>query len=136
MTHDIGTMLRTHPDAGGSADHERLAACIRACLDCAQACTACADACLSEDMVDRMAACIRTDQDCADICAATARILSRQTAFDAEAARAVLTACATLCGRCGAECESHADMHEHCRLCAAACRRCEEACRDLLSSLG
>jgi hypothetical protein len=33
------------------------------------------------------------------------------------------------------ECESHAEHHEHCRVCAESCRRCEQACNDLLSSL-
>ncbi|NKX52271.1 four-helix bundle copper-binding protein, partial [Arthrobacter deserti] len=34
------------------------------------------------------------------------------------------------------ECGEHADMHEHCRVCAEACRRCEQACSDLLGALG
>jgi hypothetical protein len=34
------------------------------------------------------------------------------------------------------ECESHASMHEHCRICADACRRCEAACAALLSDMG
>ena len=37
---------------------------------------------------------------------------------------------------CGDECEQHAQMHEHCRVCAEACRRCERACADLLATLG
>ena len=31
------------------------------------------------------------------------------------------------------ECEKHAGMHEHCRICAEACRRCEQACDQLLA---
>ena len=76
--------------------------------------------------------CIRLDLDCADVCEVTGRVLSRQTEYDAELTRAVLEACASACRRCGAECESHAGMHEHCRICAEACRRCEEACEALL----
>ena len=41
-----------------------------------------------------------------------------------------------VCASCATECEAHADMHEHCRICAEACRRCEQACADLLGSLG
>jgi len=37
---------------------------------------------------------------------------------------------------CGEECAGHADMHEHCRVCADVCRRCEQACRELLAALG
>jgi Domain of Unknown Function (DUF326) len=29
----------------------------------------------------------------------------------------------------------HAQMHEHCRVCAQACRRCEQACQELISTL-
>jgi hypothetical protein len=36
----------------------------------------------------------------------------------------------------GDECELHADMHEHCRICAEACRRCEQACQELLAAIG
>ena len=80
--------------------------------------------------------CIRLDLDCADICDATGRILSRQTAFDAEIAKATLQACAQACRLCGEECEQHAQHGmEHCRICAEACRRCESACNNLLSAV-
>jgi Domain of Unknown Function (DUF326) len=98
-------------------------------------CTACADACLSEDMVAEMTKCIRTDLDCADLCAATGAVLSRHTGYDANITKATIEACRVACGSCATECESHAEMHEHCRLCGEACRRCETACAGLLSSL-
>ncbi len=63
-------------------------------------------------------------------------VLSRHTGFDANITRAILEACRLACAICGTECEAHADMHEHCRICAEACRRCEQACADLLGSLG
>nr|MDQ3342689.1 four-helix bundle copper-binding protein [Actinomycetota bacterium] len=102
------------------------------CFDCAQACSACADACLGEDMVAELRKCIRLDLDCADVCAATGRVLSRQTAYDPTITTAVLTACAAACKACGDECASHAEMHDHCQVCAEACRRCEQACNALL----
>ena len=126
-------MLRTSPSETGY-ETQSLAACIDACTQCSQACTACADACLGEDMVAELRGCITTDLNCADICDATARILSRQTSYDAEVTRAALTACRDACRRCAEECERHADMHEHCRICADACRRCEEACDRLLAA--
>ena len=49
---------------------------------------------------------------------------------------AVLEACAAACKACGDECAGHAEMHEHCRVCAESCRRCETACRELVDSLG
>ena len=39
------------------------------------------------------------------------------------------------CKSCGDECERHARMHEHCRVCAEACRHCEQACRELLDAI-
>jgi hypothetical protein len=131
-----GQMLATHPQGLGGIDTAKLQACIEACFECAQACTACADACLGEHMVAELTTCIHADADCADQCQATGRVLSRRTGYDADVTRAVLEACAATCKACGDECGQHAEMHEHCRICAEACRRCEGACRDLISSLG
>jgi uncharacterized protein DUF326 len=133
MTH-AQQMLATHPRRA-AIESGALLACIEACFDCAQSCTACADACLGEDDVGMLIRCIRLCQDCGDVCTTTGRILSRQTEFVAELARAVVQACAQACRTCGEECERHADHHEHCRVCAEACRRCEEACEEALAAL-
>lgn len=129
-------MLDTHPRGTGELDRDALTACIEACFDCAQTCTACADACLAEDTVSELTRCIRTNLDCADICATTGRATSRLTDADTVVLRVLVEACASVCRVCGDECSDHADMHEHCRVCAEACRRCEQACRDLLPSIG
>src|SRR3954471_16175107 len=129
-------MLDTYPKDLGGVDREKLRACIEACVECAQACTACADACLSEDSVAELAKCIRSNLDCADVCDATGRVLSRHTGYDANLTRTVLEACAQTCRACGDECERHAGMHEHCRVCPDACRRCEQACQNLIHALG
>lgn len=127
-------MLNAHPRSI-TLDRTRLAAAVEALTDCSEACTACADACLSEDMVAELATCIRANLDCADICATTARVLSRHTGHDASVSRTLLEACIVACRSCGDECAGHADMHEHCRICAAACRACEQACRGLLAAM-
>jgi uncharacterized protein DUF326 len=127
-------MLDTYP-RDFNVDAGVLAAAIEALSDCAQACTACADDCLSEEMVAELTKCIRLDLDCADVCTATLRVVSRQTDYDANVTRSVLEACVVTCRSCGDECERHAEMHEHCRVCAEACRRCEQACRDLLAAM-
>lgn len=129
-------ILDAYPADLGGIDREALAACIDACVMCAQACTACADACLSEEMVAELGKCIRTDLDCADVCEVTGRVLSRHTGYDANVTRAVLQACAAACKACGDDCAQHADMHDHCKICADACRACEQACNTLLDSLG
>lgn len=132
MTDHIAVMLDVHPQAAEISERSKLAECITACSQCAQICTSCADACLAEDMVADLVACIRTDLDCADICTATGTILARQTASNPGVVRALLEACRAACSACAEECEKHAGMHEHCRICAAACRRCEQACDALL----
>jgi hypothetical protein len=127
-------MLDTYP-RDFNLDAGLLAATIDTLSDCAQACTACADDCLSEEMVAELTKCIRLCLDCADVCTATLRVVSRQTDYDANVTRSVLQACVTVCKSCGDECERHAEMHEHCRVCAEACRRCEQACNELLTAM-
>ena len=127
-------MLDTYPRSF-NVDADALAAAIDAVVDCSQACSACADSCLSEDTVADLAKCIRLDLDCADICAATGNILPRQTEYDANVTRPLVQACRQACSSCGDECERHASMHEHCRVCAEACRRCEQACARLLAEM-
>ncbi|MFF6829804.1 four-helix bundle copper-binding protein [Streptomyces longwoodensis] len=136
MTTTVKDMLQTHGADLGGVDQEAMARCIEECIACTQACTACADACLSEGMVGELTKGIRTDMDCADICNATAPVLSRHTGYDANITQAILQACATVCKACGDECATHAEAHEHCRLCAEACRRCEQPCNELLARLG
>ena len=86
-------------------------------------------------MVQELAKCIRLDLDCADVCAATLRVVSRQTEYDANVTRPLLQACVATCKSCGDECERHASMHEHCRVCAEACRDCEQACNKFIAQM-
>jgi hypothetical protein len=130
----VQEILRTHPRSP-VADIGTLAACIDECASCAGTCTVCADASLAEDDVQSMLRCIRLCLDCADACVDTGRILSRQTEPDSESQLGALQACLVACRVCAAECERHAQHHEHCRLCAIECRRCERACEDLLAVL-
>lgn len=134
MATTAADMLQTHPWPG-NVDRDVLARCIDACYSCSRTCTSCADACLSEENVAEMRKCIRLDLDCADICATTARVLTRQTEYDAPSSKAQLEACREICSTCADECEKHADHHDHCRMCAEECRRCAEACDALLSAM-
>jgi hypothetical protein len=127
-------MLDAYPKSM-NVDKPLLAAVIEEALNCFQTCTACADACLSEDMAAEMTKCIRTNADCAAICATTVQVLSRHTGYDANITRAQLQACIAACKACGDECSQHADMHDHCKVCAEACRACEQACQALLDSI-
>jgi hypothetical protein len=134
MTTTTMPMLETYPKPI-NIDRALLAEAIDMLIACSEACTACADACLSEDMVADLTKCIRTNLDCADICGTTSRVLSRHTGYDANISRTLLEACISVCRSCAEECAMHADMHEHCRICAEACRDCEETCRGLLQAI-
>jgi hypothetical protein len=123
-------MLETHqraPDieAGVVAD------VLDALTDCAQACAADVYADLVEPSVTDMVKCIRLCLDCTDICTANIGVLSRLTDLEIDVIKPLLEACVSICKACGDECEGHAEMHDHCRICAEACRRCEKACRQL-----
>ncbi|HYV81597.1 MAG TPA: four-helix bundle copper-binding protein, partial [Streptosporangiaceae bacterium] len=100
-----------------------------------QACTADVDADLSEQNLADMVTCIRLCLECTDICTATVGVISRPAVYDASVTRPLLEACVASCKSCGDECERHAQMHAHCRVCEQACRRCEQACRELLAAL-
>jgi Domain of Unknown Function (DUF326) len=128
-------MLGTYPQAL-NVDAGTLAAAIDATADCAQACIADTDADLGEQDLAEMVRCIRLCLDCTDVCTATAGVISRPADYDANVTKPLLEACVAICRSCGDECERHARMHEHCRVCAEACRRCEQACRELLESIG
>jgi len=126
-------MLDTRPGTSG-ADADVLAAAIDALSDCAQACTADTDADLAEPNLGEMVRCVRLCLDCTDICSATLGVISRPAEHDASVTRPLLEACVAICRSCGDECERHAAMHEHCRVCEQACRRCEHACREFLDT--
>ena len=111
------------------------AAAIDALNDCAQACIADTDADLGEHDVAEMVTCIRLCLDCADVCTAAAAITSRPSGYDPGVLRPLLESCVASCKSCGDECERHASMHAHCRICAEACRRAEQASRELLNAL-
>jgi hypothetical protein len=123
------TLIATHPDVHGSTN-DALAHAIESTLACALACSVCADACLAEDSVRDLVQCIRLDQDCADVCRVTSLLASRRSGSNEALIAVQLDVCMRACAACAAECERHADMHEHCRLCAEACRACETACRE------
>ncbi|GGF21931.1 hypothetical protein GCM10011399_14580 [Subtercola lobariae] len=40
-----------------------------------------------------------------------------------------------MCKACADECMMHAEMSEHCKMCAQACMQCMEACEAMLTSM-
>jgi len=112
-----------------------LAGAIDALSDCIQACIADVDADLAESDLADMVKCIRLCLHCTDVCTATLGVVSRPAEYDANVTRPLVEACVAICKSCGDECERHAEMHAHCRLCGDACRRCEQACQKLLDAI-
>ena len=129
----LDALLHSHPRQPSTLDLVR--DCVAACQDCSITCNACADACLSEKRVEEMRECIRLDLDCAAICTAAGSIVSRMTRPHKASMEALLTACVEACRVCEAECEKHAAIHAHCRVCAEACHAGAAACTALLSAI-
>jgi hypothetical protein len=127
-------MLQSHPRKT-NIEMKDVTSCIEACRECSVVCTSCADACLGENDIQMLVGCIRLDLDCADICETTAKILMRQTETNVQLLRSQLETTVIASRNCAEECEQHAEMHRHCRICASACRSCEQACQQLLTSL-
>lgn len=130
----VRAVFRAHP---AHPEHpDAISRCVDTCFTCVESCTACADACLSESDVDRLIACIRLNLDCAAVCTATGAIVARANkAGHRQLLEAQLTTCIAFCRACARECESHADMHKHCRVCADACMACADACDQMLQTL-
>lgn len=131
----VREIIERHPRPV-SLDRDLLFRCIDECFDCSATCTACADACLGEPDALELIRSIRLNLDCADVCDAVGRVVTRQTEVDLGVVRAAIEACVVVCGSCAEECERHAAHHDHCRVCAEVCRSCEQACNDLLASMG
>lgn len=130
----VRRMFSKHPNPASDAGDEAFAL-VTAAAECAAVCITCADACLEEDDPSSLRKCIRGNLDCADICAVTGRLIARPASQDRKTLRAQLEACVAACRACAAECGEHADMHEHCRICAESCRACADACDRMMKAL-
>jgi hypothetical protein len=126
-------LIRTQPYFGGITS-DALINCIEECYACARACAVCANACLVEESV-HLTHSVRLNLDCAEVCSTMASVATRQTGPTELVVRRMLDACAAACRLCGDECGRHAQIHEHCHVCAEACRRCEQACLEARRSM-
>ncbi len=129
----ISKMIAAHPDVAGKLN-EPLALAVRHAMFCAAITTSCADACMAEKMVDQLRQCIRACLDCADVCTATFKLATRRSGSNDVLLEETLTVCVTACDICAEECDRHAGMHEHCRICAEMCRETARDCRAALET--
>jgi hypothetical protein len=108
-------------------NHDRVEACIEACIRCATECEACVSSSQAEggtSVAERRA---RLSLDCASACRMAAVLLGeRRFAFEG------CRLCATVCDACAAECERQS--RDDLRQCAVACRACADACRRIAGS--
>ena len=129
----MADMMKSMPamDTGMAMDMDMMQRCIEACAAAAQAATMCADA----DMTDSMARCGAMCMNTADVATTMMRMMMRPTGYDLGVMSSMMTACMTMGEACAAECMMHAEMSEHCRICASACTAMVEACRTAMSSM-
>ena len=105
--------------------------CMEACSAASMAATMCADADSSENMGRCASMCMNT----ADVATAMMRIIMRPGGYDTNVMRSMMSACMAMGEACAAECETHAEVSEHCRICASACRAMVDACSKAMSGM-
>lgn len=106
--------------------------------ECAGVCLTCADAAAAEQDPEKIVMsikCVRLDNDCADLCTVTARILARQTGYDAPTTTAVIEATRTVL-RASADAAEEFKEIPYFELSARACRETERLLGELVEQMG
>lgn len=125
-------MMKSMPaDRMMGMDMATMQECIEACSSAAMAATMCADS----DMGPEMAKCSSMCTNTMDVATTTMRMMMRPMGFDPMSMRAMLAACIEMGKACSMECMKHADMDEHCRMCAKACDAMVAACEKAMSGM-
>jgi hypothetical protein len=112
-------------------DMAMLQECIEALSACEQACVMCADA----DAGEGMARCAGMCANCADLCGTMMRMMLRPNGWDMAVMMSAMETTMAMCRACSAECMMHAEMSEHCRMCAMACDQAAMALEKMLGSM-
>lgn len=130
MTEMMGAMPAA--DMMPGMDVSMMEQCMEACSAAMEAATMCADACGG---MEGMGRCAAMCADTADVAMATMRMMMRPMGYDTDAMAAMMHACMTMGAACAAECSSHADVHDHCRICEQACVAMVDACRAMTTAM-
>lgn len=105
---------------------------VEASSACEQACTMCANSSLGMGGMEKCAAmCL----NCADMSNTMMRMMMRPAAMDMDSMMAMMQACLVMATACAAECTTHMDMNEQCRMCAMACQEMAAACEAMMTSM-
>jgi hypothetical protein len=105
--------------------------CMEALSACVQACIMCADA----DAVEGMGTCAAICSNCADVCDTMMRMMLRMNGWDMQVMTSMMQSTIVMCRACSAECMMHAEMSEHCRMCAMACDQAVMAMEKMMGSM-
>ncbi len=71
----------------------------------------------------------------ADVAMTMMRMMMRPAGYDMAVMTSMMTACMAMGEACADECEMHASMSEHCRICAMACRAMVDSCRSMMAGM-
>jgi hypothetical protein len=129
MTDQMMSMMSTE-SMGMTMDMKLMQECIEACSAAEQAALMCADA-GSGDMGRMMSMCANT----ADMTNTMMRMMMRPVGYDAASMMGMLEATMMMCRACADECMTHAEMSDHCRMCAEVCTNAVAACEALKASM-
>ncbi|MDN3296371.1 four-helix bundle copper-binding protein [Streptomyces ficellus] len=132
----IEKMLEAYPAETGLPP-KALAEAVDKLYECAGVCLACADAAAAEQDPEKIAMsgkCMRTNHDCADQCTVAARVLARQTGYDAPTTMAVIEATRTVLRASCDACEEFADT-PYTQLSAKVCREMEKLLGELVKQM-
>ncbi len=105
--------------------------------ECAGVCLTCADAAAAEQDPEKIVMsikCVRLDNDSADLCTVAARILARQTGYDAPTTMAVIEATRTVL-RASADAAEEFTEIPYFELSARACRETEQLLGELVEQM-
>lgn len=113
-------------------DMDMMQECMEALSACMQACVMCADACAGEGGMGR---CSAMCSNCGDMCDTMMRMMLRMNGYDMQVMMSMMESTVMMCRACSAECSMHADMNEHCRMCAMACDQAVMAMEKMMGSM-
>jgi hypothetical protein len=130
MTDQMMSMMSTE-SMGMAMDMKLMQECIEACSAAEQAALMCADAGSGDNMGRMMSMCANT----ADMANTMMRMMMRPMGYDAASMMGMLEATMMMCRACADECMMHAEMSDHCRMCAEVCTNAVAACEALKSSM-
>ena len=112
-------------------DMDMMQECMEALSACMQACVMCADS----DAGEGMGRCAAMCSNCADVCDTMMRMMLRMNGYDMQVMMSMMDTCVMMCRACSAECMMHAEMSEHCRMCAMACDQAVMAMEKMMGSM-